>query len=52
MLGVVSLRADEADGKEFRAMVKIINSLKVKPKVERTTDLGFGFRRVTELRSQ
>jgi hypothetical protein len=31
MLGVVSLFADEADSKEFKAMVKIINSLKVKP---------------------
>lgn len=32
MLGVVSLFADEADGKEIKAMVTIINSLKVKPK--------------------
>ncbi|EEF62535.1 hypothetical protein [Pedosphaera parvula] len=31
MLGVVSLFADEADGKDFQAMLKIINSLKVKP---------------------
>jgi len=32
MLGVVSLFADEADGEELKAMIKIIDSLKVKPK--------------------
>lgn len=32
MLAVVSLFSDEADGLEFKAMIKIINSLKVKPK--------------------
>ncbi len=32
MVGVVSLFTDDADGKELQAMVKIINSLKVKPK--------------------
>jgi hypothetical protein len=32
MVGAVSLLADEADGPEFKAMVKIINSLKIKPK--------------------
>jgi len=32
MLGVVTLFADEADGEELKAMVKIINSLKVKPR--------------------
>jgi hypothetical protein len=32
MLAVVSLFADEADGIEFKAMIKIINSLKVKPR--------------------
>ncbi len=31
VLGLVTLFADEADGKEFKAMVKIINSLKVQP---------------------
>ena len=30
--GVVSLFADDATGKEFEAMVNIINSLKVTPK--------------------
>jgi len=32
MLGVVSLFADNADGPELKAMIKIIDSLKVKPK--------------------
>lgn len=32
LLGVVSLFADEADGKELKAMIKLINSLKVKPR--------------------
>lgn len=32
MLGVVSMFADDVGGKEFRAMVNIINSLKVTPK--------------------
>jgi hypothetical protein len=32
LLGVVSLFADDATGKEFEAMVNIINSLKVTPK--------------------
>ena len=32
MLGVVSLFADEADGIELKAMIKIINSLGVKPR--------------------
>jgi hypothetical protein len=32
LLGAVSLFADEADGKEFKAMIAIINSLKVKPR--------------------
>jgi hypothetical protein len=32
MLGVVSLFADDAAGKEFKAMVNIINSLKVTPR--------------------
>ena len=31
MLGAVSLFADDADGEDFKTMVKIINSLKVKP---------------------
>ncbi len=31
-LGVVSLFADEADGKEFKAMIQIINSLQLKAK--------------------
>lgn len=31
-LGVVSLFADEAEGKEFKAMIQIINSLQLKPK--------------------
>jgi hypothetical protein len=31
-LGVVSMFADDAAGKEFKAMVNMINSLKVKPK--------------------
>ena len=31
LVGVVSLFADEADGEEMKAMVRIINSLKVKP---------------------
>lgn len=30
VVGVVSLFADEADGKDLKAMVRIINSLKVK----------------------
>lgn len=33
MVGVVSLFADEADGAEMKAMLKMINSLKVKPRV-------------------
>ena len=33
MLGVVSLFADEADGEELKAMIKIIDSLKMKLKV-------------------
>lgn len=32
LVGVVSLFADEADGGEMQAMLKIINSLKVRPK--------------------
>ena len=32
LLGVVSLFADDADGIELKAMIKIINSLKVKPR--------------------
>jgi len=32
LVGVVSLFADEADGEEMQAMLKIINSLKVRPK--------------------
>lgn len=32
LMGVVSLFADEADGLEMKAMLKIINSLKVKPR--------------------
>jgi hypothetical protein len=32
LIGVVSLFADEADGEEMKSMVKIINSLKVRPK--------------------
>jgi hypothetical protein len=32
MLGAVSFFADEADGMELKAMIKIINSLKVKPR--------------------
>jgi hypothetical protein len=32
MLGVVSILCDEAEGNEFKAMLGIINSLKVKPK--------------------
>jgi hypothetical protein len=31
VLGLVTLFADEADGKEFKTMVKIINSRKVQP---------------------
>jgi hypothetical protein len=32
LVGVVSLFADEADGEEMKGMLKIINSLKVRPK--------------------
>jgi len=32
LLGAVSLFADEADSKEFKAMIEIINSLKVRPR--------------------
>ena len=32
MLGAVSLFADEVDGIELKAMIKIINSLKVRPR--------------------